>query len=96
MLIYFLIPLACLLRIAWAASEPARPGGWRRIHFWISVAYTITNLPHLVADILVPDSRGDQVALMTVLLLIGGVINREDWAWWHGPIDAVGIDRRHR
>jgi len=99
MLIYFLIPLACLLRIAWAASEPARPGGWRgwrRTHFWISVVYTFTNLPHLVADILVPDSRGDQVALMAVLLLIGGVINREAWAWWRGPIDAAGMDPRHR
>jgi len=46
------------------------------------VVYTFTNIPHLVADILVPDSRGDQVALMAVLLLIGGVINREAWAWW--------------
>jgi hypothetical protein len=85
MFIYFLSPLACLLRIAWAASEPARPGGWRgwrRTHFWISVVYTFTNISHLVADILVPDSRGDQVALMAVLLLIGGVINREAWAWW--------------
>jgi hypothetical protein len=35
-----------------------------------------------VADILVPDSRADQVALMAVLLLIGVLINREAWAWW--------------
>jgi len=85
MLVYFLIPLGSLLRIAWAASQPTRPGHWRRwrrTHFWISVLYTLTNIPHLVADILVPDSRGDQVALMAVLLLIGVVINREAWAWW--------------
>jgi hypothetical protein len=78
MFIYFLIPLVCLLRIARAASEPSRPGGWRgwrRTHFWISVVYTFTNLPHL---------------------LIGGVINREAWAWWHGPSDAAGMDPRHR
>jgi hypothetical protein len=31
-----------------------------------------------------------------VLLLIGGVINREAWAWWHGPSDAAGMDPRHR
>ena len=88
MLIYFLIPLACWLRITWAASQPTRPGHWRRwrrTHFWISVVYTFTNIPHLVADILVPDSRGDQVALMAVLLVIGVVINREAWAWWHEP-----------
>ena len=88
MLLYFLIPLGSVLRIAWAASQPSRPGHWlrwRRIHFWISVVYTFTNIPHLIADILVPDSRGDQVALMAVLLLIGVVINREAWAWWHEP-----------
>ena len=85
MLVYFLIPLGALLRIAWAASQPTRPGHWlrwRRTHFWISVVYTLTNIPHLVADILVPDSRADQVALMAVLLLIGVLINREAWAWW--------------
>jgi hypothetical protein len=89
MLVYFLIPLACLLRIAWAASEPGRSGGWRRWrrqHFWISMMYTVTNIPHLIADILVPDSRGDQVALMAVLLVIGLLINREAWAWWRQPV----------
>ena len=89
MLIYYLIPLVALLRISWAASEPSRAGGWRRwrcSHFWISVVYTVTNIPHLIADILVPDSRGDQVALMAVLLLIGLLINREGWAWWRQPV----------
>lgn len=85
MLIYFLLPLAAVLRISWAASQPLRNGhwrGWRRLHFWLSVLYTITNIPHLIADIMVPDSRGDQVALMLVLLVIGLLINREAWAWW--------------
>jgi hypothetical protein len=85
MLLYFLLPLGCVLRIAWAASEPQRPGGWRRwrrSHFLISLLYTATNIPHLLADILIPDSRGDQVALMGVLLLIGVLINWEGWAWW--------------
>jgi len=85
MLFYFLIPMLAVLRISWAASQPEWPGDWRRwrrTHFWISVVYTLTNIPHLIADILVPDSRGDQVALMAVLLLIGLLINREAWAWW--------------
>jgi hypothetical protein len=87
MLIYFLLPLAAILLIAYAASESGASGRlhwrwWRRLHFWLSVVYTVTNLPHLVADILVPDSRGDQVALMLVLVLIGLLINREAWQWW--------------
>jgi uncharacterized membrane protein YhaH (DUF805 family) len=85
MLIYFLIPLSSLLLITYAASDPARSTrwrGWRRLHFWISVVYTVTNVPHLIADMLVPDSRSDQVFLMVVLLLIGLLINREAWGWW--------------
>jgi hypothetical protein len=90
MLVYFLVPLASLLRISWAASQPERRGGWRRwrrTHFWISVVYTLTNIPHLLADILVPDARSDQVALMAVLLLIGLLINREAWAWWRQAVE---------
>jgi hypothetical protein len=85
MLIYFLIPLLAILLITWTASNPATAGRWRwwrRWHFWLSVVYTITNVPHLIADILVPDSRGDQVALMVVLLGLGLLINVEGWRWW--------------
>jgi len=85
MLLYFLIPLLAILLIAWSASDPegqARWRPWRRLHFWISIFYTVTNIPHLIADILVPDSRSDQVALMGVLLAIGLLINREGWLWW--------------
>ena len=87
MLVYFLIPLGAILLISWQASDPAStsrrwPRAWRRLHLWISVVYTVTNVPHLLADILVPDSRSDQVALMLVLVLIGLLINREGWLWW--------------
>lgn len=85
MLIYFLVPLASILLIAYAASDAgrlARWRPWRRTHFWISVVYTVTNIPHLIADILVPDARLDQIALMVVLLIIGLLINREGWCWW--------------
>jgi hypothetical protein len=87
MLVYFLIPLGSILLISWQASDPAGAGrprarAWRRWHAWISVVYTVTNVPHLLADILVPDSRPDQVALMLVLVLLGLLINREAWIWW--------------
>jgi hypothetical protein len=83
---YFLLPLAALMLITWAASDsrgdsPWRP--WRRWHFWLSVLYSVTNLFHLIADIVIPDSRGDQVFLMALLLLIGLLINRQAWLWWH-------------
>jgi hypothetical protein len=91
MLIYFLLPLLAILLITWTASNPDTVGRWRwwrRAHFWLSVVYTVTNVPHLLADIVVPDSRGDQVALMVVLLGIGLLINREGWLWWRQPSGA--------
>jgi hypothetical protein len=88
MLIYFLLPLGAVLLIAWAASDPAHDAawrGWRRGHFWFSVVYTVTNIPHLIADILVPDGRADQIALMAVMVGVGLLINLEGWRWWRQP-----------
>ena len=84
MLIYFLIPLAALLLIAYASSAPQgeqrwRP--WRRLHLWLSIGYTATNIPHLAADMLVTDSRPDQVLLMLAMVTIGLLINLESWRW---------------
>ncbi|MCT0198974.1 hypothetical protein KQ313_04700 [Synechococcus sp. CS-1325] len=85
MLGYFLLPLIAIVLIAYAATAAApalrwRP--WRRIHFWFSVVYSITNGPHLLADLLVPDARFDQIVLMLALTVFGLLINREAWRWW--------------
>ena len=86
MLAYFLLPLAALVVIAYASSEdPDQPPRWmrpwQRFHLALSVVYTFTNVGHLMADILVPDSRPDQVALMVVMVVLGLLINREAWLW---------------
>jgi hypothetical protein len=88
MLAYFLLPLIAVVLIAYAstsAAPPQRWRPWRRLHFWFSVIYTITNVPHLIADILVPDSRLDQIVLMLALVLFGLLINLEGWRWWRNP-----------
>ena len=85
MLGYFLLPLIAIVLIAYAdtAAAPARRWRpWRRIHFWFSVIYSITNLPHLIADIVVPDARPDQIVLMLALTGFGLLINLEGWRWW--------------
>jgi hypothetical protein len=90
MLGYFLVPLAAVVGIAYACSNPTkrqltapkRRHPWRRIHFGASVIYSLSNMVHLFADILVPDSRADQVVLMGVMVAIGLLINREAWLWW--------------
>ncbi|MFZ9621875.1 MAG: hypothetical protein ACO289_11795 [Prochlorococcaceae cyanobacterium] len=92
MLLYFLVPLLAYVLNSYAASscvassDAASHGaaGWRRwrwFHFGLGVVYTVTNMAHLVVDILIPDSRSDQVLLMAVMVVIGLLINRESWRW---------------
>ncbi|WP_254938193.1 hypothetical protein [Cyanobium sp. Morenito 9A2] len=85
MLAYMLMPLAALVLIAYGASSPPGQKGWRRwraLHFGLSLLYSLTNLGHLVADVLIPDARADQIVLMGVMVVIGLLINREAWLWW--------------
>jgi len=35
----------------------------------------------MTVDILIPDSRADQVFLMAVMVVIGLLINLESWRW---------------
>ena len=94
MLLYFLIPMASLLLITYATGDAhhcRRWRPWRHLHFWISIVYTVTNVGHLIADIVIPDSRADQVFLMAVLLLIGFLINRESWCWWRQPLPPAAM-----
>ena len=82
MLLYFLVPLAAFLAIAYADGYGSRPWRrWRWFHFGLGIVYSITNIAHLVVDILIPDSRSDQVLLMGVMVLIGLLINVESWRW---------------
>jgi hypothetical protein len=87
MLAYFLLPLIAIVLISYAdtAPTPAAWRPWRRLHFWFSVVYSVTNVPHLVADILVPDRRLDQIVLMVALTVFGLLINVEGWRWWRQP-----------
>ena len=86
MLLYFLLPLLAWLLNGYAATAGGRAavGWWRRwrsFQLVLSLVYTITNIAHLVVDMLIPDSRSDQVLLMAVMVAIGLLINRESWRW---------------
>ena len=86
MLGYFLLPLLAIVLISFADSAIDPRIRWRlmrRLHFWLSVVYSITNILHLLADILVPDARPDQIVLMAAMTLLGLFINIESWHWWH-------------
>jgi hypothetical protein len=85
MLGYFLLPLLTIVLISYADSAADSRSRWRplrRLHFWLSVVYSFTNVLHLVADMYVPDGRLDQIVLMAVLTVLGLLINHEGWRWW--------------
>jgi hypothetical protein len=85
MLLYFLIPVVAMLLVVHAIADPggwSAGVGWRAGQFWLSLIYSLSNGIHLVADIRIPDSRGDQVLLMVLLTLLGLLINQQAWAWW--------------
>ena len=85
MLGYFLVPLLAIILISYADSAIGPGIRWRplrRLHFLSSLVYSITNILHLLSDILLPDARLDQIALMEVMALLGLLINIEGWHWW--------------
>ncbi|MEY3543966.1 MAG: hypothetical protein RLZZ247_123 [Cyanobacteriota bacterium] len=85
MFVYFTIPVLAMLLAVHAVTQPlgwASGSGWRAAQFWLSAAYTLTNVGHLIADIRIPDSRLDQVLLMLVLTIIGLLLSWEAWSWW--------------
>ena len=85
MLGYFLVPLAALVLIAYAETSPSGWRRWRWFHLGLGLLYSVTNIAHMVVDILIPDSRLDQVVLMGVMVLIGLLINLESWRWCRAP-----------
>ena len=103
MLAYGLVPLAAVILSTYAETAAAperrawwrswwRWGWWRRGHLGLSLVYTVTNAAHLVVDLVIPDSRTDQVVLMAVMLAIGLLINREALLWCRdrqGPMEQT-------
>ncbi len=85
MLGYYLVPLAALVLIAYAETGAGSWRRWRWFHLGLGLLYSATNIVHLGVDIVIPDSRPDQVALMGVLVLLGLLINLESWHWCRAP-----------
>jgi hypothetical protein len=82
MQIFFLLPM---LAIVAASFHPGRT--FRRGHYWMTLLYSLMNLAHLIADIVVrqpvPSLYWLQVFLMAVLFGLGLGLNRVSWLWLH-------------
>ncbi len=75
MLCFFLLPMFAII-----ASTFTQAKSYRRFHFGLTIVYSILNLGHLIADILVA-APWYQLVLMTVLLLIGLLLNLVSFYW---------------
>jgi hypothetical protein len=76
MLLFFLPPLWGIILPTFTHGRKYRIG-----HFWLTVLYSVLNLSHLIADLLVTPIAWYQIALMTNLCLIGFLLNIISYRW---------------
>lgn len=75
MLLFFSLPLLAIIGCVFLTSRR-----FRLLHFVTTVVYTILNLLHLVIDTLIA-APSYQLALMTLLLLVGLLVNVVSYQW---------------
>lgn len=76
MLAFFILPLTAMVGICFFDLPQ-----YRRAHFWLTVAYSVLNLAHLVADLSISPVAWYQVALMAWLFLVGLGLNGVSYSW---------------
>ncbi|MBV5261705.1 hypothetical protein FLX56_25155 [Synechococcus moorigangaii CMS01] len=75
MLFFFTIPMVLIILVNFTNSQ-----GFRQLHFGITVLYSVLNLGHLIADIVVR-APWYQLMLMMLLLAIGLLLNLVAFQW---------------
>ncbi|PSN17403.1 hypothetical protein C7271_17895 [filamentous cyanobacterium CCP5] len=76
MLAFFMVPM--VLMVATLFSDSRR---FRTVHFGLTVLYSLLNLAHLIADLLVTPIAWYQIVLMGWLLVVGLVLNGVAYQW---------------
>jgi hypothetical protein len=76
MLAFFTFPMLAMILCLFTNSK-----GYRKLHFGLTMIYTVLNFAHVVADLLVSPIIWPQIVLMVILLLIGIILNLVGWQW---------------
>lgn len=76
MLGFFLVPMVMILLTALNVSP-----WYRMVHFGISLVYTIMNFLHVALDLRVKPVELYQIALVSVLFVVGIVLNLLAFEW---------------
>ncbi|RMF27189.1 MAG: hypothetical protein D6756_02365 [Cyanobacteria bacterium J083] len=76
MLLFFTLPMLAIIGTAFYELKR-----YRVFHFGLTLVYTVLNLIHAIADILVTPVLWYQVALMIFLFLVGILLNIVAYQW---------------
>jgi hypothetical protein len=75
MLIFFVLPMLAIFAPTFTEAK-----SYRIFHFYFTLVYSLLNLGHLIADIVV-GAPWYQLVLMTILFLIGLLLNLVAFQW---------------
>lgn len=81
MLGFFLVPMVMILLTALNVSPL-----YRTVHFGISIFYTVMNFLHVTLDLRVKPIEWYQIALVSVLFVVGIVLNGLAYVWMMSPL----------
>jgi hypothetical protein len=76
MLGFFVVPMILMIATLFNHSKL-----YRQIHFGTTVFYSIMNLFHVIADLLVTPIAWYQIVLMVILFIIGLLLNLVSFQW---------------
>lgn len=76
MLAFFMLPLFAIIVLSFTQSRRTR-----QIHFGLTVVYSVLNLGHLIADLMLDPIIWYQIFLMVFLFLLGLLLNVVSWRW---------------
>ncbi|MBL1174900.1 hypothetical protein [Pantanalinema sp. GBBB05] len=76
MLAFFTLPMVAMIATTFTQSRR-----YRTIHLGMTVVYSVMNLLHLIADLVVTPIVWSQITLMTILFVIGLLLNLVAFQW---------------
>jgi hypothetical protein len=84
MLLFFILPMLAIIATAFYQFK-----GYRVFHFGLTLVFSVLNLFHLVADLLVKPIFWYQIVLMLLLFLIGVLLNIVSYQWMQSDIRHI-------
>lgn len=89
MLAFFALPMLAIIAPTFTDAKP-----YRTFHFGLTIAYSVMNLGHLIADIAVK-APWYQLVLMALLLSIGLLLNLVSFQWLKSSIKSKNLPEKN-